>query len=101
MICNFYHALIQRETVIAGCGNIRAEKWKAFRQKKIRLLRPQMKNRMRSRTEKLLREWQQVRRPGAGCDHDCVSADPMSIFQHDSTDAILGFVERDELCAFA
>src|SRR5258708_5531611 len=60
-----------------------------------------MKNRMARRAEKLFCEWQQVRRPRDGRDHDGITAESLSIFQHNSTDAMIVFIERGELRLFA
>src|ERR1700694_4622142 len=57
-----------------------------------------MKNRMRGRTQKCLRERKQVRRPRAGRKYDCVSADSMSIFQDNAFNPSIAFIQGSELC---
>src|SRR5438045_2620865 len=101
MVCDFDNALVQRKTVEAGRGNIRTEKRKTFREKKTRLLRTQMKDRMRRRAQKFRSVRQQVWGPRASRHDHCVSIDSMSILQNDAFDALVAFIEIGELCLLA
>src|SRR4029077_18834251 len=102
MIRDFHHAVaIEGETVIASGRNIRAENWKTFWSEKFRLFRFEMKYRLPASAEKIAREWQCVRRPGANGHHNRSRPNFFPIFQHEPFYPIARFVQIPEPCIFA
>jgi len=102
VIRDFHHAVaIERETVIASGRNIRAENRKTFRGEKFGLFGFEMKYRLPARAEKIVREWQCVRRPRAHGHYNRSRHNFFPIFQNNPFYPIARFIEVPELCIFA
>src|SRR6202035_3846798 len=100
MVSDLYHAVaVYREAVIAGGGNVIRENGKAFRRIEFRIVRPEMKDRLAGRVQKIPRKRQEIRRPCADGHNDDIAGKPVSILQHYSSHAAVPFIQIHESSA--
>src|SRR5437868_1580624 len=94
MIGDLDHAVaIQRKSVVAGGRNVCAENRKTLRPEELRLLGLEVKYRLPGGMEEFSCERQQIGCPGPDRHHNQVTGNSLSIMRHDSTHAIIVFIQ--------